>query len=354
MSDINVCYKERNIGIDLLKAWMAFEVVLCHFGHGSEEFVFKYFFSYFRSMAVPVFMIVSFYLSARFYLVKEIQINKLLQRLKRIYIPLIVWAIIYWIIYNALAYYGGICDLHLSFNDLLWQMFTGHSYNTAMWFNVVLAFLTILFLACKLSSKYSSSVIVLISLLAIFMQSSGLNNVFMSYRSELNFPLGRIAEMIPFAGFGLMLYTSYANTILPSKGGFLSSFLVLFRNSRFLILFILLYVFVGILSRGLYCSEIYDYHYSGIKLFLCSVVLVAVFLFMPMQALSKPVKKVITFLSRYSMGVYCVHMLVGSILGLVEIKFSPFYLSILIYALSLLLCYSISKIPYKLFKYIVM
>ena len=354
MSKVNICYTERNIGIDLLKVWMAFEVVLCHFGHGSEEFIFKYFFSYFRSMAVPVFMIVSFYLSARF-LVKEFQIYKLLQRLKRIYIPLIVWGIIYWIIYNAIAYCYGIYNLNLSFNDLVWQIFTGHSYNTAMWFNVVLSLLTIFFCwVCRQSAKYSTLVILLVSMLAIFIQSSGLNNVFMSYRNELNFPLGRIAEMIPFAGFGLVLYNSYANFFLQSSKSFLSTFLALSHSLRFLILFIFLSVIVGILGRGLSCSEIVTYHYSGIKLFLCSALLVAVFIFLPLQVLPKSVKKVITFLSRYSMGIYCVHMLVGTIMQLWGMNSTPLYFSVIVYCGSLLLCYGISKIPYKLFNDIVM
>lgn len=338
MYEVNVCHKERNIGLDLLKAWMAFEVVLCHFGHGSDEFVFRYFFTYFRGMAVPVFMIVSFYLSARFVISKELQLDKLGRRLQRIYVPLIAWAIIYWCAYNIGAYCGGISDFHLSFNDLTWQILTGHSYNTAMWFNVVLAFLTIFFWCiCKWSAKYYSITIVLVSLSAIFIQISGLNNIFMSLRSELNFPLGRIAEMVPFAGFGVLLYKCIND-----------------KKPLILFLFILLVVIVELISPRLFCGDIFHYHYSGMKLFLCSITLVTAFLFLPLQCLPKPVKKVIAFLSRYSMGVYCVHMLVGTVLVFSRVAFSPFLLALVIYLVSLLLCYAISKIPYKLSKDIVM
>lgn len=338
MNEVNVCHKERNIGLDLLKAWMAFEVVLCHFGHGSDEFVFRYFFTYFRSMAVPVFMIISFYLSARFVISKELQIDKLRKRLQRIYVPLITWAIIYWVAYNILGYCCGIYDFHLSFNDLVWQILTGHSYNTAMWFNVVLAFLTIIFWCiCKLSTKYSTTIIILVSLSAIFTQFSGLNNIFMALRNELNFPLGRIAEMVPFAGFGVLLYKCINN-----------------KKPLIMLLFILSIVIVKLISQGLFCSDIFHYHYSGMRLLLCSTTLVAVFLFLPLQCLPKPVKKVIAFLSRYSMGVYCTHMLVGTVLAFFRVTFSPFLLTIVIYLVSLLLCYAISKIPYQLSKDIVM
>ena len=145
MNCINHCNKERNIGLDILKVWMSFEVVLCHFGHGSGAWIYSHFFAYFKRMAVPVFMIVSFYLSARFISDKEWHLEKLAKRLYRIYWPLVAWGIICWIVYNILALLCNADDFKYSFSDLVWQVLTGHCYNPPMWFNAVLGCLTILF-----------------------------------------------------------------------------------------------------------------------------------------------------------------------------------------------------------------
>lgn len=329
--------KERNLGIDFLKVWMSFEVVLCHYGHGSDEFVFRYFFSFFRSMAVPVFMIVSFYLSARFLLSEKSQFYKLAKRIQRIYLPLVAWALIYWVIYNCIALYGDVNGLHLPLKELLWQVVTGHCYNTAMWFNAVLALLTVLlYLICKRWPKYSMVIVLIVSLLAVFVSYSGLNNVFMSLRSELNFPLGRIAEMIPFAGFGLLLYKSRED-----------------KKYLHLIIFVASVFLVKELCGVVYNGEVIGYHYNGMKLFLCATLLVSLCVYMPLQKSPTCLKKTLAFLSRYSMGVYCIHMLVGTVIGFLNVDTDPLYYSLLIYLVSLISCCLISKVPYKLFNDIV-
>lgn len=327
----NVSHKERNLGIDLLKAWMSFEVVLCHYGFGSDELVYKYFFSYFKSMAVPVFMIISFYLFARFILCKEINIEKLGKRLQRIYTPLVSWAIIYWVVYNLFSV------KKLALSDFGWQILAGHSYNCPMWFNVVLALLTILFFFLCKYSRFHIVVIILVSLIAIIFSTSGLNNISMSLRPELCYSIGRIAEMIPYAGFGLILYKCRSD-----------------KKKSLLVIFVLLITFTGKFCRGLYCSDIISYHYSSLKLFMCSTILVIIFLYIPLRYLPNIAKKILLFLSCYSMGVYCIHILVGTMLSIIGMTLPPFYFSVFIYLLSLLLCYTISIFPYKLLKNIVM
>lgn len=337
MNNIGCNTKERSLGIDLLKAWMAFEVVLCHYGHGSGEFVFRCFFSYFRSMAVPVFMILSFYLSAHFLLSKEWKFDKLTKRLKRIYLPMVAWALIYWVVYNGIAFFGDVNSLHLPLKDFLWQAVIGHCYNTAMWFNAVLALLTIfLYVICKRWSKYNIVIVLFVSLFAVFVSDSGLNNVFMSLRSELNFPLGRIAEMLPFAGFGLLLYKSRED-----------------KKYLHLIVFVVLVFVIKEFCGVIYKGEVFGYHYNGMKLFFCAILLVSLFVYMPLQKFPTCLKKTLAFLSRYSMGVYCIHMLVGTVIGFLNVDTDPLYYSLLIYFVSLMLCCLISKVPYKLFNDIV-
>lgn len=327
---------KRNLGIDFLKVWMSFEVVLCHYGHGSEEFLFRYFFSYFRSIAVPVFMVISFYLSACFLLSREGLFYKLNKRLLRIYQPLFVWAVIYWTIYNAIAFFGNVNDLYIPIKSLFWQIVTGHSYNTAMWFNVVLAWLTISFFFITTCSNKSTSIIMLMSLFAVFVSQSGLNSAFMLLPDELCFPMGRIAECIPYAGFGLILYKCQCN-----------------KEYYLLILFVVSVFFVHEFCGRIFNGEIIGYHYNGMTLFACSTLLVSLFVFVPFRKTPDFIRRMINFLSHLSMGIYCIHILIGTLLGFLKIEIDPFFYSLLIYFVSLVLCFCISKIPCKLFKDIV-
>ncbi len=332
MNSVDSCDIKRNVGIDILKVWMSFEVILCHFGQCSEVWIYNHFFTYFTRMAVPVFMIVSFYLSVRFILDKDCQFNKLTKRLWRIYWPLVAWGVIYLVVYNIIALLCNDDGYKYSFGNLIWQVLTGHSYNQAMWFNAVLGGLSILYyIVCKIDAKYNTAAIVLLSLLAVFVTYSGLNNICITLRGELNFPLGRIAEMIPYAGLGLLLYK---------------------KKYHNLIVFIVSIVLVKEFCGTIYDGEVVNYHYSGVKLFFCSALLVVSFIILNLSRY-RWLMRMATFLSTYSMGIYCIHILVGRILCSLSFYIDPFYQSVLIYLLSLAICYCISKIPNNNLKEIV-
>lgn len=131
--------KEFNYGLALLRALMCFEVVLCHFWTSDVPKYLKSF-SMLRGLAVPIFMFLSFFLTEHTFLnYNKIKAKK---RIWRVIYPQIGWALIYWLGYTI----GQLkINFGVTFCDLLWQMFTGHSprLNASMWFQTVLIVLTI-------------------------------------------------------------------------------------------------------------------------------------------------------------------------------------------------------------------
>ena len=180
-----------NYGLSILKMFMCFEVVLCHFWQYDNSLILKLF-ALMRNVAVPVFIMISFFLMKNFFL--SLNHQKLQKRLVKLFKPQLYWAIIYFIIYKICIIIIPNISLKLSLNDLLWQIILGHSpnLNPSMWFQFDLIILTIIFsIICHHFN--SKKVICLISLLlgALILQYSGLNYAtFNSMIYELKYPLG--------------------------------------------------------------------------------------------------------------------------------------------------------------------
>ena len=78
---------------------------------------------------------------------------------------------------------------------------------------------------------------------------------------------------------------------------------------------------------------------------------------LPLQNSPEKIKKVIKFITKYTLGIYCMHRLIA--LGIkfflikLEIDFNTFVLAIAAYIVSFLLSFVISKIPCRLLKMLV-
>src|SRR5574344_683137 len=142
--------KEINYGFALLRLLMCFEVVLCHYWGGDGPKYLKLF-SILRNTAVPVFMFLSFYLTENTFL--NYKKEKALKRIERLVITQIGCSIIYYICLTI----GQIkIQFGVKFTDLIWQIFSGHSprLNPAMWFQIVLIVLSLIYDCVNLSSQF--------------------------------------------------------------------------------------------------------------------------------------------------------------------------------------------------------
>lgn len=115
-----------NYGAAVLKIIMSFEVVLCHywlFENISDIPVYLRIFNRLRMLAVPTFMIMSFYFLTNSALTKDIRVFK--ARIGRLLSPYIGWAVIYYIGYLILE---RIFDIELvgGIQDLICQLLFGN------------------------------------------------------------------------------------------------------------------------------------------------------------------------------------------------------------------------------------
>lgn len=91
--------QKYNLGLAILRLWMSFEVVLCHYWSGMSN---NYkgslnIFLKFGTLAVPIFVIISFYLTET--KISTSDKNSFMKRIQRLLIPYIGWGVIYWFIY---------------------------------------------------------------------------------------------------------------------------------------------------------------------------------------------------------------------------------------------------------------
>lgn len=192
--------KELNYGIALLKTWMCFEVILCHFD--SEVTVRAYdILRLSKGLAVPCFMIISFYYMAK----TDIgDCESVKMRLKRLLVPHIGWSLIYFLYYFVIAVITGGSIFKLV-AKLILQIGFGHTLNTTMWFQVDLILITMIFIIIIRSKLPLQKISIVLGIVALLVQYSGLNYmVFSHFPFVVSYPLGRLAEVIPCSVIGYL------------------------------------------------------------------------------------------------------------------------------------------------------
>lgn len=321
--------RQQNSGsINFIRALMSFEVVLCHCW--STENSMLWIFNILRSLAVPSFMFISFYLLYNKLHVLDGQYVK--RRLLRLYIPYIGWGFIYFLIFGGIA-------------DLGWQLLFGHSpnLNTPLWFQFVLILLTAFYMLIfyVLDKRLALCVIFILGGAAVCLEYSGQNyQLFASYRFEICYPLGRICEMIPYATGGIIWHI--LNERLEKH--------VIFKNCTGGLLILLAILICGTSPF----PDAAGFGYAGVNQ-LSSAVLLVIGIMMLDSLFEK--MKFIACISKYSMGIFCMHILIQrylySFLGKAGVQTGTFFTSCLVYSMCVLVAWGVSKIPLKICKQLV-
>lgn len=95
----------------------------------------------------------------------------------------------------------------------------------------------------------------------------------------------------------------------------------------------------------------FNYGYAGIGLLIKSVLIFLVCLFVSDIIISAKVEKIIIKLSQYTMGIYCIHILIGEclilILDVYSIVINGFYRAVIVCIISYIICWGLVKIPIK-------
>ena len=320
--------KKYSPTFDILRVLLAFNVILCHFWNSSDEYsAISVIVDTFRRCAAPIFLILSFYLIAH-HIIKP-NSKYYIQRIKRILIPFWVWGIVASTIYV-------ICTRTVPVRSIIFQMITGHGLdiNPPLWYLFVMFILfTIYNLIYWKLGKKGTSAIIAIMVLAIFIQYSGINKyLFGDLSYELKYPFGRIAEMIPYASVGIVLYIVIHEYYNEKKIGFMIAY------------FICLIIYVIIPAENVEDG----FGYFGVKeLLLCTVVFAPFTIF---SISTKPaVKRIIQIVTSYTFGIYCIHFFVGRIIEKIFLIYSSnrLLLCIILYFVCYICCAFIRKLPLK-------
>lgn len=330
---------DRHILMDLLRILFSFEVVLLHYWTNGIVEIWNRPFRMISGYAVPVFMVLSFYLNAHHFF--EENRVWLRRRIKRLLIPHILWALIY---------YGAYCIIEIVFSeelctgqDLFWQITTGHSFNAAMWYQWVSIILTLTFYCLFHKCQYPYPILVAIALIAVIGQYTNTNfNLFHGLRYELRFPLGRIAECVPFAVAGLLIARHPKLQPLQTA-------------SVFRVIFVSLFVIIS----GKLLPVPSGFHYQGLTDIGVALAIVGITVYADSKiTFSTQSKAFFAWISRYTFGIYCLHNLVGKcmerILSIIAPKYvGSFGACIVIYLLCFAICATINKIPLRNIKILV-
>lgn len=334
-----------NYGLALLKSLMCFEVVLDHFWM-EDASIYLMPFKAMGLVAVPIFMFISFYLTERIFL--DSDGKRIKKRIWRVCWPQIGWALIYYLAFKIAQLK---INFGVRFKDFIWQIITGHSpvINQSMWFQTVLIVLTLVyFLIFKfMKTEKGIAVTYVMMFLALIIQYTGINiKLFNSLRYELKYPLGRFCEMVPYATLGFSC--AYYNVFEKIKS-YVST-----TKIFFLIMFGMNFIF-------LFNYEVINaapgFGYSNNNFIPISLFMTGFAFLIPFENLSEKIKRVIKFFTGYTLGIYCMHRLVGEfflrIFPKLGIEVNGFVLCIVIYIVSFIISYVMYRIPLKLIKQLV-
>lgn len=289
----------HNNGIDILRIWMSFEVILNHFwNYTPSGNVVLDFFSDFRGLAVPCFMFLSFLLCAHKLDSPEFVRKDLHKRFVRLAIPIMFWGVVCYVLINAIFVITG-KGHQLTIYDLGLQLMLGHVYNTPMWFmNVLLALtLTIVVMTQSVRHDYLIWANVCLTVCSLLFCISGFDYwCFEGMRPAFRYTIGRYFEMLPYVGIANVLYFCGKR--------------VSFRHSRWIHIVILSLCCCAGWALS-YVDWPDTFGYGSPYQYVMAVPLVLLMWILPFDHMCVFLRKIGAGIARYTLGIYCLHIGVG-------------------------------------------
>lgn len=141
--------KKINLGIEILRAYMSFSIVVIHFlkkEYRTNCFI-KFIF-HCSHFYVPAFFLISFYYI--FNTISSKNIIKIKERFFRILIPYTIWPIFIWM-WNIMINYKNIKFNWELIRAIFLQLLVGHNFYKVYWFLFDLIIITIIFAIIRFS-----------------------------------------------------------------------------------------------------------------------------------------------------------------------------------------------------------
>lgn len=332
-----------NYGLGVLRIVMCFEVIFAHFLDASVKSPGSWM-GGICGYAASTFLLMSFYLTAKVF--TQVDVNKEKKRLKKLVTPLIVWPFIYFVIYKLSdAVFKS--SFAPTIKDLVVQIVFGHSLklNSVLWFQWVIIILNIVFLGIFVVLDKKKAIIAISSLaiISLLLQYSGIwFSTISTLPLDIQIPVGRLVESVPVAVIGILLYEYGFYSKISDR---LNSAVSKFIASVGMLLLLVVIFYSNLIP------EASGFGYQGIKKILMSLLFFSLPQIAMLEGVSEGIKSAILALSKYTMGIYCCHVLVGNIIekvfGRLGITLLPLMNCFTIFIGSYILCFLISRIPFK-------
>ena len=243
---------------------------------------------------VPTFYIISYYFSYKTFKCKNI--NNIKLRLERFIIPYIIYTFLFYVI-NNLIYYN---NRRFTIKDLFFQFISGIGIYTAFWFLCNLIFTFIFFSIIVLI--FEKNVLFIIKLSGVFGYLCNnyifYNDLFVSYKLKFRTLFLNFTKVLIYGAISISIAS--INEINELK-----------RNCKKNIFFSLFIMYV-IRDYDIIIKEFY--YLREIILGFTSASIFILFLIIPLDNINTKIKQIIIIITKYSGGIYYLHIQLWRIL----------------------------------------
>ena len=274
--------KKQNPWISLFRVILCIVVIQIHFPLNETSLLGRW--SALASpYAVPCFMFLSFYFMTDD--VMGLNRDRIKERLLRLYIPILFWNTVYFLVLNLFGAGISVKKLIMSF-----MLAHGEGLCVPLWFLMAqlldLIFIVIVFQYLPdEKARIFASVFILI-LTFVLLKAGIITELFETASYELKYPLQRTVQCVPYAVLGL-----------------LSSCCLKDKKVRIKVITVVAFVLVGFISFKLSLGEVAT---SMVVAALCEIVLMV-----PDDVIKGRLRILLNYLGACTMGIYCVHLLLG-------------------------------------------
>lgn len=159
--------------------------------------------------------------------------------------------------------------------------------------------------------------------------------------SYVIYPIGRLIEMVPYAAIGIFIcHYNILNRLQSKKYGIILSSITLIH------IFLNYNAFIDPSGYG----------YAGIYKIVIGTLSLLLFYYLPFEILPSIIQKIIIEISKYTMGIYFIHRMIGTIVynsklcSYLRMRKGSIHDCIIIFIISLIISWIFNKIPLKCIK----
>ena len=320
--------KEKNYGIAVLRVILSFMVVLDHFYNKRTKKKFSYILYY----HIPTFFLISFFYTHNYF--QTFNIAKIKLRFERLVIPYFFWSLVAFI-KNNIYYFLFKKECSHSIYLFLEHLLNGHIFVTALWFQNILVFTTLIISIVVFAIKKEYLLIFQILMLFSYkLQYSGDNYRFFKSNFTTHYKLtyGRFFESLPnsLTGFFIAAFN------LPNK--------LKMHKFRTVIFSVIILI---VLTKYYSMDHLLGFKYGGLRKNIAAVLIFFIFLFTFDKIRNQKIIKLLNIITNYTAGIYFIHLIIGNgyfFLFFLGNKIRTIFGCIILYSFSYITCFIIDKL----------